>query len=302
MIYAPKTGKVVKTISRFKATARSAEFRKDGKLVAPKEWSPEIGPWNVEGGVAYAQQLIWDLFNNTIEANIVLNGDLAYRNKLAATFKRLDNGLKIGSWGQLMEWNNPEIEKKHSGPKNTHRHLSHLIALYPGKQVSPLLDTIYTEAAKKSLLGRGDLSTGWALAWRLACWARLLDGNHAHKLLKNSLVHITSTEITYNEGGVYENLLNGPPFQIDGNFGITAGLTEMFLQSHLGKLQLLPAIPNVWPKGEVSGLKALGNFTVGIKWDTNGKSSASIYSGMGRNCRIYFKDISSAIVKDSKGK
>ncbi|MCX2476994.1 glycoside hydrolase family 95 protein [Pedobacter sp. MC2016-05] len=271
-------------------------------LVAPKEWSPEIGPWNVEGGVAYAQQLIFDLFSNTIKATEELGIDPDYRNKLKSTLAKLDKGTKIGNWGQLMEWNNEAIEKKHSGPKNTHRHLSHLIALYPGSQISPLIDTVYSNAAKTSLIGRGDFSTGWALAWRLACWARLLDGDHAHQLLKNSLVHIKSTEITYNEGGVYENLLNGPPFQIDGNFGITAGITEMLLQSHLGMLQILPALPSAWPKGAVSGLKAKGNFTVDISWSKGETINTRITSGSGSKCTIYLKNIKGSSVKDKNGK
>ncbi|RYZ25272.1 MAG: glycoside hydrolase family 95 protein [Chitinophagaceae bacterium] len=255
-------------------------------LVAPKEWSPEIGPWNVEGGVAYAQQLIFDLFSNTIKAAEILETDLAYRQELSKTLKKLDKGLKIGPWGQIMEWNNEAIEKKHSGPKNTHRHLSHLIALYPGSQISPLIDTVYSNAAKTSLIGRGDFSTGWALAWRLACWARLLDGNHAHQLLKNSLVRTESTQITYNEGGVYENLLNGPPFQIDGNFGITAGITEMLLQSHEGEIELLPALPKAWKDGSVKGIKARGNFTVDITWKDGALTQSKIYSALGGLARI----------------
>lgn len=273
----------------------------NGKWVAPKEWSPEIGPWDSEQGIAYAQQLIWDLFTNTIEASKTLGIDEPYRESIKAKLQHLDKGLKIGNRGQLMEWNNAEIEDKMFKKDPTHRHLSFLMGLYPGKQISPLIDTTLANAAKVALNNRGDNSTGWALAWRMACWARLLDGNRAYKMLQTGLINITATDITYTEAGLYQNLLNGPPFQIDGNFGFTAAITELLLQSHLGKVQLLPAVPNAWPKGEVHGLKAMGNFTVDINWEKRGKTVATIKSGAGKNCIVYFKNIKNAIVTDLKG-
>jgi alpha-L-fucosidase 2 len=191
----------------------------NGKWIAPSEWSPEIGPTN-GNGITYAQQLIWDLFTNTIKASEVLGVDATYRASLQAKLAALDPGLRVGSRGQIMEWMDAATEDAAFASDPTHRHLSHLIGLYPGKQISPLLDPVYVNAAKASLNARGDQSTGWALAWRMACWARLLDGNRAHKMLRNGLINITATGITYSEAGVYENLLNGPPFQIDGNLAL----------------------------------------------------------------------------------
>lgn len=271
----------------------------NGKWEAPNEWSPEQGPW--ENGVAYAQQLIWDLFTNTIKASQALNVDASYRASLQNKLDNLDNGLAIGTWGQIREWKYSNSDN--TNPGNTHRHLSHLIALYPGKAISPLLNSTYAEAAKKSLNARGDVGPGWSRAWKISLWARLLDGNRAHSLISSAL---QNTTVTANDGGyaggAYENLLDAhPPFQIDGNFGATAGMTEMMLQSHLEKIQLLPAIPSDWPNGSVSGLKANGNFTVGINWASGASTSATIYSGSGKTCTIYYKDINTAVVTDNDG-
>lgn len=274
----------------------------DGKWIAPAEWSPENGGANSDKGIAYAQQLIWDLFTNTINATKILKTDKEFSKALQTKLDDLDNGLKIGKRGQLMEWNDETIEENRLKKEPTHRHLSHLMGLYPGKQISPLIDEKYADAAKKSLDIRGDHSTGWALAWRMACWARLFDGNRAHNMLKNGLINITATEITYSEAGVYQNLLNGPPFQIDGNFGFTAAMTEMLLQSQLDKIQLLPALPAAWNKGCVNGLRAKGNFTVDINWEKGKKASATILSVSGNKCAVYYPGIKNAVITNHAGK
>jgi alpha-L-fucosidase 2 len=255
----------------------------DEKLVAPDSWSPEHGnPWR-EKGSTYAQTLIWDLFINTIEASKMLNTDQEFRTTLQTKLNQLDPGLRVGNYGQLREW------KYQNDIKNEqHRHISHLICLYPGKQVSPWINTTFSDAAKVSLVDRGDGGTGWARAWKICTWARLLDGNHAKTLLQNALNLTTTTSTDMNNGGgVYENLLDAhPPFQIDGNFGATAGITEMLLQSHLGEIAFIPALPSSWPSGYVKGFCARGAFDIDINWSNSKFVSASVTSKKGNRCII----------------
>jgi alpha-L-fucosidase 2 len=241
----------------------------DGTLVAPKGYSPEHGPEDVDG-VSHDQQLVWDLFSNYIEASKSLDVDAEYRKKIELLLGRL-MGPKIGKWGQLQEWMQ-DIDD----PKDDHRHLSHLIAVHPGRQISPLTTPKLAEAAKVSMNARGDGSTGWSRAWKICIWARLQDGNRTYKIL-NGMVKSSFTP----------NLFDScPPFQIDGNFGYAAGVCEMLVQSHMGFIHLLPALPDAWQTGSVRGLRARGGFEVDMAWEKGKVVNLTVKSNMGNRCRI----------------
>lgn len=217
-----------------------------------------------------SQQLVFDLFRNTLEAADILGeGDFAAR--LKPYLNDLDPGLRIGSWGQLQEWQ-ADLDQQ----DDHHRHISHLFALHPGRQVSPAATPELAQAAETTLNARGDAGTGWSKAWKINMWARLLDGDRAHKLLTEQLKHSTLPNLWDNH----------PPFQIDGNFGATAGVAEMLVQSHLGEIHLLPALPGSWPEGEVFGLKARGNHQVDIRWRDGVLASATIAAGRDGEIRV----------------
>lgn len=249
---------------------------KDGNWVAPDEWSPEHGPW--ENGVPYAQQLIADLFENTLAAGEELGADPEFQNVLKEKYNHLDKGLAIGSWGQLKEWKYTEDDSL-----DTHRHLSHLIALYPGDAISLFDNPEYAAAVKRSLDARADVGMGWSLTWKMALRARLLDGERAHALLVKAMEVVENVPGKF---GIYKNLFNAGPFQIDGNFGAVGGMTEMLLQSQRDELFLLPAIPQVWKSGQVTGLRARGGFDVNMVWKEMKLASAEIKSHAGQVCRI----------------
>jgi alpha-L-fucosidase 2 len=276
----------------------AAEFFVDTLIEDPR--TPEkwliSGPSNSpeQGGLVLGptmdHQIVRELFANTSEAAHILETDTKFADQLDKMCERIAPN-KIGKYGQLQEW----LEDV-DDPQNQHRHVSHLWAVFPGKEINNRTPELFN-AAKKSLEMRGDGGTGWSLAWKINLWARLREGEHAHKILTNLLTLTGSSKTEYNGGGVYPNLFDAhPPFQIDGNFGATSGICEMLLQSHMTTtegirvIELLPALPSEWPDGRVMGLRTRDGFTVDLEWAVGKLAKCHVQSTLGKTAIIKYSN------------
>ncbi|MCI1648934.1 MAG: glycoside hydrolase N-terminal domain-containing protein [Bacteroides sp.] len=258
-----------------------------GWMVTVPSVSPEHAPNGcsspIIAGCTMDSQIAFDALSNTLKASYIVGEDKTYQDSLKQMITKLPP-MQIGKYNQLQEWLS-DLDN----PADEHRHISHLYGLYPNNQISPWKNPLLFQAAKNTLLYRGDMATGWSLGWKINFWARMLDGNHAYRIIQNLFNLLPSDDVVkdYPAGRIYPNMFDAhPPFQIDGNFGYTAGVAEMLLQSYDGAVHLLPALPDAWKTGKITGLVARGNFMIDMEWEGAQLSRAIVHSHIGGILRV----------------